>query len=411
MREWTVPPYWGCVNSPAFTTVSQEYYKLLIGSGARLIQHDDPLMNVDAVGWNPAGCFCQFCDAGFTAYLNATLTPSQLEKLGISTLSGWSYKQAILNQTAASGLRPLFESFQTQSVVGHYHKMRDYVDSLAGEHVPWSSNNNGSDWDGEIYPLFEAGVAELYPMSHCPSSFSNISLHHTCSPSDLISVFSKAWAAGRQQAITIPKFGANIAEWGCNVTQQPWYKLQIRRVTATSYAVGGHMITPYDIYEPDNCPRFYGDPGDYADVFGLVRAHPDMFDGWTNATAFTPQGQGGGGGAEANETDVYVYWRRPDPSASRYGSGADTAAVVHVVDYRGLNPPPPSQRSGVLLTLYRQQVCAGAAGTSIKATVFSTGNPAGRQAASSSSGSAEVDVTLEWEELQPWAFVAVACSQ
>lgn len=408
MRDWTVPPYWGCVNNPAYVNVSKQFYELLIGSGSRLIQHDDPFMNLDAVSWEPAGCFCDFCDAGFTSYLNATLTAAQLKQLGISTLEGWSYRQAVLNKTASAGLHPLFADFQSGSVVAHYHAMRDYVDELAGEHVPWSSNNNGSDWEGPIYTLFEAGVAELYPMSHCPSSFTNITLRHTCAPADLIALFSQAWAAGRQQAITIPKFGATIKPWGCNITAQPWYRLQIRRVTAVSYAVGGHMITPYDIYEPDNCPRFYGDPGDYADVFSLVRAHPSLFDGWTNATAFSPEGQGGGNGVTANATGVYVYWRCPDPASERYDAGARMSAVVHVVDYRGIDP---SEHPGVALTLDVAAICGGSAGRNISTTtVYSTSNPAGRMATSSSGDAATVVVALEATELDPWAFVAVACT-
>jgi hypothetical protein len=53
----------------------------------------------------------------------------------------------------------------------------------------------------------------------------------------------------------------------------------VRRSVAQSYALGGNMMVPWDIYLPTPAAlRYYGDPSQYADLFEFIREQADMLE-------------------------------------------------------------------------------------------------------------------------------------
>jgi len=54
-----------------------------------------------------------------------------------------------------------------------------------------------------------------------------------------------------------------------------------RSCIGTTYAMGGLMTVPWDVWQNNNGgPRYFGSTADYADIYGFVRAIPELFDGY-----------------------------------------------------------------------------------------------------------------------------------
>lgn len=95
-----------------------------------------------------------------------------------------------------------------------------------------------------------------------------------------------------------------------------------RMLIASSYALGLVPIAPWDLFQGFNKPRFYGNPGHYADLYGMVRANPLLFDN------FMP----------LHET-YDIYDARVRPSARQYLAAVtkrtvdSTQRLVHLVNW------------------------------------------------------------------------------
>ena len=209
------------------------------------------------------------------------------------------------------------QAFQADSVREFYAAVRKELDAYAKRRIPWSSNN----YDGNMgfpYDLFDYGTAELPPGSAKPDQ-----------------LYRKLWAAaqsGRQQVYTF--VSTDVA--------------MTRRVIATAYACGGHIIVPYDVYNGSK-PRIFGKPKEYADLYGFVRAMASSLDGFEDAAAF------GKGIEEARYAarppvqvdvpDVYAMVRAQPGKAAG-------AVAIHLVDWR-------KAPQGFLLTLNNGRFFAG----------------------------------------------------
>jgi hypothetical protein len=191
------------------------------------------------------------------------------------------------------------QAFQTISVARFFVEMRREIDAYAGRRVPWSSNN----YNGRVrfpYDQFDYGIAELP--------------HHNAAPPNIFKEINDKHALGRQQVFTF--VSKNVAE--------------TRRVIATAYASGGHIIVPYDVYYY-NGPRIFGTPEEYADLYGFVRASAALLDGYEDAAAIglgIPEKRYGDTLPVQVEADnVYAFVRaQPDQP--------EAPVVIHLVDWR-----------------------------------------------------------------------------
>lgn len=194
--------------------------------------------------------------------------------------------------------------FQADSIRTFYASVRQELDEYAKRRIPWSSNN----YDGKMgfpYDLFDYGTAEL------PGG--------SAQPNRLYKKLSDAAHAGRQQLYTY--VSTDVA--------------MTRRVIATAYACGGHVIVPYDVWHGDR-PRIFGKPQEYADLYGFVRAMADSLDGFEDAAAV---GKGITDAryethlpVEVDAADVYAFVRAQPGKA-------DGRVVVHLVDWRKTPQP------------------------------------------------------------------------
>jgi hypothetical protein len=197
------------------------------------------------------------------------------------------------------------QAFQTESVREFYADMRSEVDRYAGRRVPWSCNNSDGK-TGFPYDLFDYGMAELREDS--------------ATPAELYRKIAEATKRGRQQIFTFVSNSLPLT----------------RRVIATAYACGGHILVPYDVYFGNKQPRIFGKAEEYADLYGFVRANAACLDGYEDAAACgpgladtryeSPQP------VETNSGNVFAFVRaRPGNPAS--------PMVIHLIDWREAPQP------------------------------------------------------------------------
>lgn len=267
MRAWK-DPAWGCCNSTEWRASYLAAAKAALEAGADLFQMDDPVLNLGAMQWG--ACFCPYCMAGFRDYLADHSTPEQRASWGIVDLADFDYATDLRAQGAPAGdafgkwdggpLKAQFRDFLQASVARFYQDIRGQIDAYAGRHVPFSSNNYAGRWTFP-YDHFDFGVAEIP--------------HRDLGPALMYERFKEARDRGKAQVFTLVSEDVALT----------------RRVIATAYATGGHLLVPWDVYlgsTPEGSRRYYGKPEDYADLYRFVRGHADLFDGYEDAAFVLP---------------------------------------------------------------------------------------------------------------------------
>jgi hypothetical protein len=132
------------------------------------------------------------------------------------------------------------------------------------------------------------------------------------------------------QVVTMPKKGDYD-------DLQAWQR-RTRQTIATAYASGGLCMVPWDVYMPHDAPRYFGTPGQYADLFGLVRAAADYLNGYEDAAVAGPSlrddrfGETPPAAATGGSGQVWAFVR------AKPGQG-DAPVVIHLVEW-GDNPMP-----------------------------------------------------------------------
>ncbi len=267
MRMWKNSS-WGCVNCPDYRQSYLTRLKHFADLGADSIQTDDPGNNWTAVNWG--GCFCTHCMTGFTAFLQDEIDAEERKALGIEDLDRFNYGEHLRSRNAPVGddygkwdggrLKKLFAEFQRRSVERFYEDMWSALFKHAGRRFPISSNNYGGRWSFP-YHLFDMGMAELP--------------HRDAHPARIREKLIEARQRGKAQIFTF--VSTDVRE--------------TRRVIAACYANGGHLIVPWDVYlksTPEGSERYFGKPEEYADLYGFVREHAVLFDGYEDAAAIGP---------------------------------------------------------------------------------------------------------------------------
>lgn len=113
------------------------------------------------------------------------------------------------------------------------------------------------------------------PYALCDFGLGELSIG-SATPEGLDAIFTTIPPPGKVQVMTMPKTSS------VNLTRSPAFTALIRTSTAYSYALGGHMMAPWDIYMPGaNAPRYFGLASEFADVYEFVRSHAALLDAAT----------------------------------------------------------------------------------------------------------------------------------
>lgn len=258
-RQWK-RTLWGCVNNPELERGYLAYLKRCIDAGSQVIHRDEPGANASATRWG--GCFCEHCVKAFRGYLSRHTTARQRERLGIGDVRTFDCRRHVQRAGAKGELGKLFAAFQLEATVAFHRRTRRALDAYAGRHVPMSCNNGVRRWS-EVERCFDWAFGEL-SMARA-------------TPVRLWQAVREARKHNRLQVMTMPKKGDRREP-------EAWCR-RTRRTIATAYALGAHCMVPWDVYMPNNAPRYFGTPRQYADLYGFVRACARHLDGYEDAGA------------------------------------------------------------------------------------------------------------------------------
>ena len=269
-RSWSAKTLWGCVNNPDLERGYMEYLKSYIDAGADIMQRDEPGANDAAVRWG--GCFCDHCMKGFREYLQSRVPPEQRQKLGVEPLESFDYRAHLEQVNAPVGdafntwnggeLKKHFQAFQTDVTIAFHQRTRKALNDYAGRRIPFSCNNGARQF-GEIEMLFDWAFGEL--------------AYRHATAAHIYHIMNEAAAHERRQVVTMPKKGDRLF-------MDQWEQ-RTRQTIAMAYACGGHCMVPWDVYMPQDAPRYFGEPQQYADLFGFIRANSRFLDGYEQAEA------------------------------------------------------------------------------------------------------------------------------
>jgi hypothetical protein len=337
---------WGCCSTEGWREAWMAWAKYYADLKPSSFQHDDQRMNGHAALWHPGkagpnntgpGCFCDDCVRGFSEFLAEKGKVFSVEKNEFiqredqtEPAAFFDIKKYVLEhvkdqnlRNAPEELRKEFELFQQRSVRQFIAECRKELNEYAGRFIPISCNGIPA-LEGTPMDTFDFGIREL--------SYSN------ASPAYLYDIFQKSVSAGKPQMFTMPKphDRAGVVDYD---REYPELKGLVQKCIASSYAFGGHMMVPWDIYMPRDNPRYFGKPEDYAYLFKMIRENAAFFDGYAAAYAcgYGIQPENGNkpaplsikSGLEKVCITVRVQPGKPD-----------TPAVIHVVEWDGQNTKP-----------------------------------------------------------------------
>ncbi|MDI9583986.1 MAG: chitobiase/beta-hexosaminidase C-terminal domain-containing protein [Acidobacteriota bacterium] len=308
MRAWGM--YWGCCNSPEYRKLYLDFATADVDLGADYLQTDGELGNIHLPDWG--GCFCEHCVAGFREFLNNSTTGELRAEMGITDLAAFDYAGYLRDRGTESNvqwrnwkgdprLAALFVKFQEESMVRFYTETFAAIDAHAGRHVPQSGNHAGPY--RPHHRLFDYFMAETYPYRE---GLPRLLYHERILPSREV---------GKPYVFTFVTDDVS----------------RTRRFIALSYALGAHVIVPWDVYTGSDTPRVFATPDQYADLYGFVRANADLLDGYEEAAVTGP-------GWTDERYDSRPPVRVDGPSevyATVRAKPGDPAApvAVHLVDY------------------------------------------------------------------------------
>ena len=274
--KWMAPGIWaGCPNAPEYRAIWLQYTTNYLAAGVDLIQQDDPAMSTRTTSL----CYCKYCTAAFSKY------------------------------QSKHGPNASYEQFQQDSVAAFHREMHAQLDTIAGRHIPFSHNNaigfHGKlDWSA---PLFDFVNAEIESRNVQPAELFKIA--------------------------TISRTNGIPMLFQYRDTSVP----NNRRTLATIYANGMNMLMPWDVYMPDNAPRYFGTKEQYADLSGFIRANAKWLDGYEHAFAYGPKVTGKNPAAtpvklEGGSGNAYAYVRAQPGNAK-------APVVIHLVEWEQQGKP------------------------------------------------------------------------
>ena len=324
----------GCCSNPEFEALYVRALQTYIDAGASMIQRDEGIGN--AYRPNYGGCFCDHCVRGFRDYLRETQSAAQLAALGVVDVAAFDYRAHLRQAGAPTGdefsrwdggrLKQLFRTYQHHVSVGFMARTRQALDEQAGGAVAMSCNNGVHTFD-EIMQQFDWFFGELSRPHATPAN-----LHRTS---------AAAGGLDRLQIVTMPKKGGHSTY----AAPDGWER-HTRQTIATSYAVGGICMVPWDVYMPNTMsedhkrsatPRYFGTPKDYADLFGFIRANAAVLDNYEDAAAI---GSGIFETRWGRELPVALQGAEEVYAFVRAKPGDEAAPVaVHLVDWRDAPRP------------------------------------------------------------------------
>ena len=278
----------GCMNNPDFFTLQTNEFVRNVNVGALSNQRDDPSTTANV--WQSGGCFCNYCMEKFTRWLRQKYSVHELNQMGITNPETFNYKTYLKSLSPAvpvgvdfgswngGVLKENFITFLDESSHDFFIRMKGEVALQTGKDAPLSGNNSSYQvWNNSTMKAFDWGLSEM--------------MFSTGTPQQIYSKSNEARKLNKFQVFSTPKlrYPTDFNADDTPIISDADRLFLNRYLIAMSYASGGIMVVPWDVFEqslghgPD---RFFGKKEDYADIYGFVRAMAPYLDDYEEVFAF-----------------------------------------------------------------------------------------------------------------------------
>jgi len=258
-------PAIGDVWSDDFIDIASEHVRQMVKLGADGIQVDDPGMNYAEAIYRDGG-YGDASNSRFSVWLRDESTLKERNDWGLNLDDpGFSYREWVLakggEDSIAPALKGLHEKFLLEGLLRFYATLRKVAAKAnGGDPVPFSCNTSSNVVWRDYSEWADFGMAETRIENISPIKI----WRWLCEPSPHI---------GKGQLLNPPRYD--------KLTPAENFVSFARSCIGTTYAMGGLMTVPWDVWQNNNGgPRYFGSTADYADIYGFVRAIPELFDGY-----------------------------------------------------------------------------------------------------------------------------------
>jgi len=258
-------PAIGDVWSEQYMKIASNHLREMIRLGADEIQVDDPGMNYAEAVYREGG-YGDASNEKFSLWLKQNSSKKQRRNWSIDLdIDEFSYREWVHSKGGKDlippDLKELHEKFLLEGLLQFYETLRKVAaEANGGVQVPFSCNTSSNVVWKDYSKWADFGMAETRMNNISPMKI----WRWVCSPERKIGK-GHVLCPPRYDALTPP---ANIVPF-------------TRSCIATTYAMGSLMIVPWDVWQNNKGgPRYFGTAEEYADIYGFVRATPELFDGY-----------------------------------------------------------------------------------------------------------------------------------
>lgn len=248
----------GDVFKPLWLEKSWDSLRNNLSQGCVQVQQDDPTY------WAGA-CYSSYADVGFRDFLKRRFTPAQLNtNFGITDITTFNYS----GSSSSAALKNLYLEFSKLGVLKFYTELKQRTETyVAGN----SAISKPVGFFGNVYDLEKWGwVLNVLDgvMTEFPVNYGGRGLLQR-----LVEDSAMTKLMGKHHYV-VTLVSENLA--------------LNRLVMAASYALGAHMIMPWDVFISVGAttPRYFADPKDFADITDTIKNNADFFDGYHFVSAY-----------------------------------------------------------------------------------------------------------------------------
>lgn len=274
------PSYYFCTNAPHYREYLMYQLRRVMLAGTDWLMIDSAIPTVATLNARYGGCFCEHCIAGFRRYLMDTLSPEQIEELGIEEIASFEYGDFLRQQGVTDTqyraeilafppelpLAQEYFDYQWREVNALFHEFKRYAQEFSDGYVPMSSNSPYY-WSEFMYAI---DVHDFYT-----NELEYKSAEQEIFPTAPMYTFKLADAFNRLVGFT----GIPRAFEPYRINDKPGH---IRLWIAQAYAFGHVFMVPVKMWthrfknKPDRW--YYSKQGDYEAIYHFIGDNPELFD-------------------------------------------------------------------------------------------------------------------------------------
>lgn len=209
----------GDVMKDKYLALQSEIVGAMITAGCRSLQQDAPSHNLETLKYG--GCYSTEGDIKFRTYLNKHFSVAELKEFGIQNPETFLYSDFLRGGAVSQQLAALYRQFNAEKTVDYLNLLKSTATAALGAPVKLSGNVYALDRDYELYNALNFVMTEISPTYQ--------------SAQGILALASFSKRSGKELTTTLPSNSLALN----------------KSIFASTYALGMHMILPYDVYIPD----------------------------------------------------------------------------------------------------------------------------------------------------------------